>query len=66
MNTSLVGKYKTITDISLRLGISAGTIPKGAVVHIEQVDVQYGKVLFRSGSDVDWIPDTILHKLEKI
>jgi len=49
------GKYVLVRDYIMRTGNSAGTIPKGTILDITQVDEQYHKVIGKGLSDwVHW------------
>ena len=53
MRIEKTGKYRLVRDYTMRTSNSVGTIPKGTVLNITQIDEQYHKVIGEGLSD--WV-----------
>lgn len=47
------GEYVLLEDYVMRTGNRIGTIPKGTILNITQIDEQYHKVI--GGELIDWV-----------
>lgn len=64
---ALIGSWIATTDVPCRMGVSAFTIPKGAIVAITQIDKGNNKVLVSAGPrDIDWKHTRFLNDFEPV
>lgn len=65
--SDLKGSYKLMMERGFRVGVSAFTLPVGAVVAVTQQDDFHGKVLVEFGpACVDWMPVAMLKDFERL
>lgn len=61
------GSYKLMAERGFRVGITAFTLPKNAIVTVTQQDDFHNKVLVEFGpSTLDWMSDSILKDFERL
>lgn len=65
--SDLRGSYRLMMERGFRVGVSAFTLPAGAIVAVIQQDDCHKKVLVEFGPRCcDWMPDAMLKDFERI
>jgi hypothetical protein len=62
----LLGSWKAVKDVPVRMGNSAFTLSSGAIVSVTRVDEERQKVLIEIGpDDIDWFSHAMLKNFEQ-
>ena len=61
------GSWKARKDVRCRMGVSAFTIPKNAIVTVKRFDQEHRKILVEAGPrTVDWMPLSFINDFDAV